>query len=841
MKTIKSKLTFSILSLSLLGMILTTSFSYVFARKILLNESIQSLINYDMYESEKMNVWLQSQLSLLSAVATDISTMDSYEDVQEMLFQQVSINPSVIDIYVGLTNKVDIFGTKWSPPIEYGILSDKYWYADTMALPKGEYYVTEPYSDFDTGEMCVSVSMYGGKINGVDFVIISDIKLDKLDKLLKSAEVPENGYMFLTDNNGYILTHSFSEFSPVGENFTTLKDIPTYLEASEKLKDASVRSVKIKDYDSVSRYFLKSSLSTLGWTLYSTVPEAFIYKSSNQLLLNIIPLLLFMILLVTLLSQSVVHKLISKPLRSLTSAATQIAKGNINLTLPVNQQDEIGDVYRDFQKVINTLQIFIKDLHTVSTNQQLGITTSRMDTSKFEGSYANLANVVNSMVQNTNSLFELSSTCIDGFSKGNFDSPFEELPGDLIIFSNAITGLRNNLQNVNIEIGSLAAEASKGNLSIRADSNLFEGDWAKLILLLNDFMDHIVNPIHAISEVLDEVSLGNFSKKMVGDYNGDFKQIQTVLNSTTKKLSSYVNEISIILSSVSSRNLNQEITRNYFGDFGAIKDSINNIIQTWNSVINEILGSTEQVNNGASIVSNSSMQLASGSSDQARSIDKLSALIGTVTTQSDENAKKAEIVDSLSRKCMDSADIGKVKMEEMMNSIEKIHESSGNISKIMKVIDDIAFQTNLLALNAAVEAARAGTYGKGFAVVAEEVRNLSIRSQSASQETQLLIKEAIDSVQEGSAIATETRSTLDDIVFNVSEVYELVSHIATDSKEQANVLSQLSSNVDVISEVVTLNTSTSEESASSAQELAAQSILLNELMNTFTLKGHVKK
>ena len=172
----------------------------------------------------------------------------------------------------------------------------------------------------------------------------------------------------------------------------------------------------------------------------------------------------------------------------------------------------------------------------------------------------------------------------------------------------------------------------------------------------------------------------------------------------------------------------------------------------------------------------------------------------------------------------------------MLHSMEKISHSSQDIAKVIKVIDDIAFQTNLLALNAAVETARSGVHGKGFAVVVEEVRNLAAQSQKTAKETDVLIETSLQTVDEGTILASSTDRALAEIVSSIDKMSETISEISTLSEHQTNGISQIISGINEVSAVVVKNSASAEEGAAAAEELSSQAELLRGRITSFKLK-----
>ena len=252
-------------------------------------------------------------------------------------------------------------------------------------------------------------------------------------------------------------------------------------------------------------------------------------------------------------------------------------------------------------------------------------------------------------------------------------------------------------------------------------------------------------------------------------------------------------------------------------------------------MVGGIQNAGEQIAAGAGEVSDASQALSQGATESASSLEEVTASMNEMSGKVRDSAEHANAASQLAGDAQRSAENGDKQMDEMVSAMSAINESSQNISKIIKVIDEIAFQTNLLALNAAVEAARAGQHGKGFAVVAEEVRNLAARSAKAAKETAEMIEGSTSLTQRGAQIAEQTSEALKEIMTGTTKVSTLLEEIAIASNEQAQGIQQVTVGLSQIDKVTQQNTATAEESAAAAEELSSQAAQMREMLKKFTV------
>ena len=336
----------------------------------------------------------------------------------------------------------------------------------------------------------------------------------------------------------------------------------------------------------------------------------------------------------------------------------------------------------------------------------------------------------------------------------------------------------------------------------------------------------ISRPLQAAVEMIVDLERGQLDRRLNLHRKDEIGQIATTMDAFADNLQS---EVLAAFEKLAEGDFTFKAQGLIAVPLARANSSLQEIVVQVQSVAQEIAGA-------ASLVADSSQSLSQGATESAASLEEISASMTQVASQTKQNTDNAAQANHLSAGSKNAAGRGSSLMGDLVAAMGEINRSGEDISKIIRVIDEIAFQTNLLALNAAVEAARAGQHGKGFAVVAEEVRNLAGRSAKAAKETAVLIENSAEKTRHGNEIAEKTEAALRGIVAGTNKVSGLVGKIAAASSEQFEGLNQVSQGLSQVDQVTQQNTASSEETAAAAEELSSQSASLLLMLQRFKVQ-----
>jgi methyl-accepting chemotaxis protein len=329
-------------------------------------------------------------------------------------------------------------------------------------------------------------------------------------------------------------------------------------------------------------------------------------------------------------------------------------------------------------------------------------------------------------------------------------------------------------------------------------------------------------------KLLNKETITKFNKKdekvitimPLQDFKGDIVSYIKIINDTNyfKKLQELINEIIV------------QIAFLIVIISGFIVYLSKKVIDPINILVSRLEENAQNLKNDSDELLEASQELEKGSFEQSSSVEETSAALSETSAMVNSNTENTVIASQVSQESKALVNMGKDKMSDMLVAMDDIELSSGEISKIIKVIDDIAFQTNILALNAAVEAARAGEAGAGFAVVAEEVRTLAHRSAEAAKNTTSIIEKNISNSSKGVEIAQKVSEALNEITVQIEKIYTITQEITGASKEQNEGIAQINIALGKIEEVTTTIANNSKISLDASEKLSDQSETIREIV-----------
>ncbi len=393
---------------------------------------------------------------------------------------------------------------------------------------------------------------------------------------------------------------------------------------------------------------------------------------------------------------------------------------------------------------------------------------------------------------------------------------------------------------VGVLFSGIISTANDDEISLALTVSMFVGIALIIIgcLIAKVIVDKVVaKPLEVVMNSAQRIAQGDMHFDLDVDVNNEIGLLAQSFNMMKYNLSTLNKELLSILERISNGEWNVSVDKPemYIGDWDQLHKSLSKMVQSVHNALSQVSASAVQISSNITMVASGSQALAEGSINQASSVDNLSKNLNSISLQVDDNSKNAKKVNDIAVVSGEVTTSTLTDMNEMLKAMQEISNTSEDIEKVIKVIDDIAFQTNILALNAAVEAARAGTAGKGFAVVADEVRNLAQKSSEAVKNTSELIEHSISAVKTGETIAQKANTSFESLAEKVQQMVGTIDQIAKATQEQAEGIKEITTEIEQISVVVQTNTATSEESAAASQELSAQADTLHSLVEKFKL------
>jgi len=504
---------------------------------------------------------------------------------------------------------------------------------------------------------------------------------------------------------------------------------------------------------------------------------------------------------------------IYRPIEAMRDAVGQLAQGEIVAIPGLTRRDEIGELARAMTSI-----------------HEAGVEAARIRAA-LDGCRTNVmvCDGQNRVVYVNNSLLKFFTEAQEDFRAAFPGCSAKDMLGRVmdVVYREPFFGQVDAARNTRFALGRRTVSLTLSPVLHASGERLGTSvEWLEL-----------TDELAAANEVADVLSAaveGDFSRRIpLAGKPEALARIAEGMNQINALVDGAVGEFAEVLGSLAEGDLTQRMAGDYRGRFGELKQSLNGTLAHLGETVSTIQATAGNVSRTAGEITAGAGDLAKRTEETATSLEETAATTEQLAASVKQSASRSREATSLAGEAMSVANDGKSVVSQAVGAIERIENSSGRISEIVSVIDDIAFQTNLLALNAAVEAARAGEAGKGFAVVASEVRALAQRSSQAAKDIKGLIVSSNEQVGEGVKFVRSTGAALERIVAAAGKVSATVADISSASAEQAHGIEEMSQTVAHMDEMTQQNSALAEQSASSATELMGEIATLRELVAFF--------
>ncbi len=524
------------------------------------------------------------------------------------------------------------------------------------------------------------------------------------------------------------------------------------------------------------------------------------------------------ITLVALLVIWFTSKNIVEPIAKSIGFAQSVARGDLNASIDIDQEDEVGELANALRKMKNRIRGVLQETNALIRAVQDGQLDARGSTENFEGGWRELVEGINNVLDAFVAPINVTAEYLDRIAKGDMpDKITEEYKGDFNEIKKNLNLLIDNISNVLQETNGLILAVQAGQLDARGSAEIFAGDWRQLVVGINSVIDAFVKPLIITAMSLNRIAKGDIPDKISEEYKGDFNDIKHNLNI----LIDAMNDVTRLAEEIAAGNLMVEVSERSATD--SLMQALNTMVQRLSATMLNVKGAADCVASGSQAMSVRSEELSQGASEQAASAEKVSSSVEQMADNIRHNADNAIRTERIAINAVEDAQKGG---QAVAQTVSVMHR----IVKKTTIIEDIARQTRMLSLNATIEAARAQEHGKGFGVVASEVRALAERVQMAALEITTITNDSI-------TVAEKAGGMLTKFVPKIQKTAELVQEISVASNKQSIGTTQINQAVQQLDNVIQQNAALAEEMAATSEELANQAEHLQNSIAFFRIHG----
>lgn len=658
MKSIKTKITASICSLCLLVLMCTLIASYIISRNALINQYSSKLTVSSQKYSENINLWLDGQTKILNEIAANIKenkNIDNNTQILNYLKERLKSKSDISDIYIGLPNGRLIDGSGWPTPDGYDS-TKRDWYKKPIEK-NSTVYIT--YCDMVTKKMLVSIAMPLTKNGQVIGVLCEDLKMDYIINKIEEFKPEVDSYGYLIDDNNNILIHPNKAFKSDTNKF---KNLNTVMGGKYKqISNSNGKSINLKDYDGIDKYFVASKIKISNWTIGFAVPQSKFTKDLNSLVISGIVIFLLFIFISIILSLYL-GKIISEPIITATQALEEIKGLNfaydiLKLDRVIKNKDESSHIAKAVKSLWFVLHNLVKALKKSSDNISYSV-----------------ENITKELIQTNKSIEAVSNTINDMAN------------GSVIQSSESEKGLQK-LNELSSHISNVVKDANK----VKYNSNITKNATSKgvqSIKLLNEKLQDNNNASLKVSQSIN--SLSEKSKTIdviVTTIQSVAKQTQLLaLNATIESARAGEAGKGFAVVANEIRKLSQETS-----------EATSKILKVVKEIQSEInIGKTNADNaEKTNIEANESMKNCNISFEMIeKSIDMMISIIGNLIKKiNDVNVEKDKVINLINNIAKISQESA-AESEEISATVEDQNNSITNIGNSMKELKNITYDLN---------------------------------------------------------------------------------------------------------------------------------------------------